>query len=79
MPKRVDADERRRTIAEAVFLSDRVLVMSGRPGTIVEEIPVPLPRPRALAAPGRPEITEVKWHIWRHLEKEARRQLSILG
>ncbi|GAF65461.1 ABC transporter ATP-binding protein [Bacillus sp. TS-2] len=34
------------SIEEAVFLSDRVVVMSGRPGTILEEFPISLSRPR---------------------------------
>ena len=34
-------------IGEAVLLADRVLVLSRRPGTIVEDIPVVLPRPRS--------------------------------
>jgi NitT/TauT family transport system ATP-binding protein len=37
------------SIVEAVFLSDRVLVMSKSPGTIVEDIHIDLERPRPLA------------------------------
>ncbi|GAE29828.1 ABC transporter ATP-binding protein [Halalkalibacter hemicellulosilyticus] len=35
------------SIEEAVFLSDKVVVMSGRPGTILKEIPIELHRPRS--------------------------------
>jgi NitT/TauT family transport system ATP-binding protein len=34
------------SVDEALFVADRVVVMSGRPGVIVEAIPVPFPRPR---------------------------------
>jgi NitT/TauT family transport system ATP-binding protein len=35
------------SVSEAVYLSTRVVVMSGRPGRIVADLPVPFDRPRA--------------------------------
>ena len=37
------------SIREAAFLSDRVLVMARRPATIIDELPIGLPRPRSIA------------------------------
>jgi NitT/TauT family transport system ATP-binding protein len=66
-------------IEEAVLLGDRVLVMTGRPGSIREEILIPLGRPRDLSAREQPEVMEIKWHIWKMLEDEVRKSLWIPG
>ena len=51
------------SIFESVFLSDRVLVMSPRPGRVIEEIHIPFGRPRNLELTIRPEFGEMVEHI----------------
>ncbi len=63
-------------IEEAVLMGDRVLVMSGRPGRILEEIPIPLPRPRNMLDRDQPEIVKIRAHIWKILESEVRGNLG---
>lgn len=46
------------SISEAVLLADRVVVMSPRPGQIVEVIDVPLPRPRSFDQEGSDEFQD---------------------
>ena len=54
------------SIAEAVMLSDRVLVMSARPGRVVEDFRVDIPRPRSMATLAEPAFTAAADHLRRH-------------
>ncbi len=59
------------SIDEALYLSDRVLLMSAQPGKIVSEINIDLPRPRKLEdIRTDPEMTSKFIEIWNHLQVE---------
>jgi ABC-type nitrate/sulfonate/bicarbonate transport system ATPase subunit len=50
-------------VREAVFLSDRIYVLSARPARIIREFDVPLPRPRSLVDLGSPEAQAIETEI----------------
>ncbi len=58
------------SIEEAAYLSDRVVVLSARPGRQKAEIPVKLPRPRDYEMRLTPEFNELKSAIWNALKDE---------
>jgi NitT/TauT family transport system ATP-binding protein len=47
------------SIREAAYLSDRVLVMGGRPSTIILDMAMPFPRPRRFDIEETPEFTQI--------------------
>lgn len=47
------------SIREAVFLSDRVIVMGGRPSTIICDVSCPFPRPRDFAIGERKDFNDI--------------------
>jgi len=64
-------------IEESLLLGDRVLVMTGRPGSIRKDMQVPIQRPRTMESRNQSDFLELKRHIWELLEEEVRENLRI--
>jgi NitT/TauT family transport system ATP-binding protein len=58
-------------VDEAIFLADRVLIMSAAPGRIIEDMPVPLPRPRSPDVSTDPAFVALKRHCLQAIRTES--------
>ena len=65
------------SIDEAVYMADRVVVMGARPGRIVEEIDVDLPRPRSGGVRALPRFGEIRAYAWEILKKGIRESVRV--
>jgi NitT/TauT family transport system ATP-binding protein len=59
------------SISEAIFLADRVIVMTPRPGRIADIVRVPFPRPRSLELTATSEFGNLVSNIRKHLQSNS--------
>jgi NitT/TauT family transport system ATP-binding protein len=52
------------SVDEAIILSDRIVVMSARPGRIVADMRIPLPLPRSHQMEATPEFAAIREQVW---------------
>ncbi len=64
-------------IDEAVYLSDRVIVLSARPGTVRAEISIDLPRPRDLSIKRTERFMELADRVWKLIEREVLQAMGL--
>jgi NitT/TauT family transport system ATP-binding protein len=57
------------SISEAVLLSDRVVVMSARPGRVVADVTIELPRPRSADVRRSPRFSEYENELRSHIQE----------
>jgi NitT/TauT family transport system ATP-binding protein len=58
------------SLTEAVYLADEVLVMSARPGRIIDRIAINLPRPRTYEMMATDVFGRLRERIWQQIRKE---------
>jgi len=66
-------------INEAVYLADRVAVMSARPGRLKGIFKIPFGRPRTLSLKRDPQFLEIEDSIWQLIEEESQHLNMVLA
>lgn len=64
------------SIDEAIYLGDRILLMTPRPGRICEILPVEIPRPRDITkVRSDPRFIQLRAHIWEQLKQDVNQNI----
>jgi len=64
-------------IDEAVYLADRVVVFTSRPGRIKADITIDLPRPRTLEIKRTQAFADYVNEVWAHIEEEVKESMRL--
>ncbi len=64
-------------IDEAIFLADRVVVMTARPGRLKDVLQVDIPRPRTMECRSSARFGELRMTIWKYIEEEGLRAREL--
>jgi NitT/TauT family transport system ATP-binding protein len=62
-------------INEAIYLSDRVIVFSARPGRVKQTLPVGIERPRKLVVKRDPRFHQLEDDVWNLIEDEVKKTM----
>lgn len=62
-------------INEAIYLSDRVIVFSARPGRVKQTLPVAIERPRKLVVKRDPRFHQLEDDVWNLIEDEVKKTM----
>src|SRR3546814_673372 len=66
-------------VDEAIFLSDRVIVLSSRPGRVKTDLAIDLPRPRSYEIATTPEFAALKRRVLGDIREETDRKSTRLN
>jgi NitT/TauT family transport system ATP-binding protein len=64
-------------IDEGLFLADRLMIMSARPGQVQEIIAVDIERPRSLDVKRDPRFIQLVDHVWHGIEQQVRASIRL--
>ena len=65
-------------VEEAIFLSDRVIIMSSLPGRLKTQIPVPIDRPRSYEVMTGPAFIEIKRRVIEAIREETLKAMAAI-